>query len=135
MQPPAMSLAATPPSSMTTSGAPEPACVAVENLVYSSLPAPVLVQQIWTSLWFLLNRSTTGSKFGYQAHMVTCLASGCTILFWQLAAAPLPPEHPVSAAIATAITPPAARSFFIGFPFAVCDTLVYNVVLQRCKTT
>ena len=118
---------------MTTSGAPDPAWVAVENLVYSSLPAPVLVQQIWTSLWFLLNRSTTGSKFGYQAHMVTCLASECTILFWQLAAAPLPPEHPVSAATATAITPPAARSFFIGFPFAVCDTLVYNVVLQRCK--
>src|SRR5690348_693375 len=101
---------------MTTSGAPEPAWIAVENFVYSSLPAPALVQQIWTSLWVLLNRSTTGSKLGYQAHMVTCFASDSTILFWQLAAALPPAEHPVRAATASATTPPTARSFFIGFP-------------------
>jgi hypothetical protein len=31
---------------MMTSGAPEPASIAVENFVYSSLPWPAFVQQI-----------------------------------------------------------------------------------------
>ena len=51
--------------------------MAVENFVYSSLPWPALVQQIWTSSWVLLNRSTTSSKAGYQAQTLTCVASAC----------------------------------------------------------
>ena len=57
---------------MMTSGAPEPASIAVENLVYSSLPWPALVQQIWTSSWVSLNRSTTcfeGGVPGPDAHL------------------------------------------------------------------
>src|SRR5665647_3269179 len=86
-----MKLGSTSVSSMITSGAPVPASMVVLNLVYSSLPWPALLQQIWTSLWVVLNRSTTASKAGYQAHTVTCSASGTLISLVQ------PPEPPPSA--------------------------------------
>src|SRR5665647_918247 len=73
-----MKLGSTSVSSMITSGAPVPASMVVLNLVYSSLPWPALLQQIWTSLWVVLNRSTTASKAGYQAHTVTCSGGGTT---------------------------------------------------------
>src|SRR5688572_33382382 len=89
---------------MITSGAPEPASIAVENFVYSSLPWPAFVQQICTSSWDSLKRSTTASNDGYQAQTLTWVASGLTILLVQDASGS-PPEHPVSAAAATAATP------------------------------
>ncbi|KZX20957.1 hypothetical protein ACH61_01906 [Rathayibacter tanaceti] len=77
--------------------------------MYSSLPAPALLQQIWTSSWLLLNRSTTPSNSGYQAHIVTTFASGFTTVFSQLAAS-LPAEQPVRAAAEAQTATPAASS-------------------------
>src|SRR4051812_15739979 len=84
-------------STMTTSGAPLPAEIAVWNLSYSSPPAPAFVQQTWTSSCALLKLSTTFSVLGYQAQRVTTGASLLTILLVQLASLPppLPPEPPV----------------------------------------
>src|SRR3954463_5108628 len=76
---------------MTTSGAPEPAEIAVWNLSYSSPPAPAFVQQTWTSSCCLLKLSTTFSVLGYQAHRVTTGASVFVILLVQLASPPPPP--------------------------------------------
>jgi hypothetical protein len=99
---------------MITSGAPEFASMAVENLVYSSAPWPALVQQICTSSWVSLNRSTTSSNAGYQAQTVTWVASAFLIvlvhevlpppspLLLVLSPPPLPPLHAASEAMATA---------------------------------
>ena len=95
---------------MMTSGAPEPDSMAVENFVYSSLPWPALVQQIWTSSCDSLKRSTTSSKAGYHAQTLTWVASGFWISLVQDASAS-PAEQPVRAAAATATTPVAARIF------------------------
>ena len=84
-------------SSMTTSGAPEPALIAVWNLSYSSPPAPAFVQQTWTSSFSALKLSTTVSMFGYHAHSVTTGASLFLMVLVQLAALfppPLDPESP-----------------------------------------
>ena len=118
---------------MMTSGAPEPASIEVENLVYSSLPWPALVQQTWTSSCVSLNRSTTCSNAGYQAQTLTWGASATLISLVQLAASDSaePDAQPVRAAAARAATPVAARSLrFIGLcsflsrcgtPLSVCD--------------
>src|SRR4051812_44087102 len=104
-------LESTSDSSMITSGAPDPASMAVENFVYSSLPWPALVQQICTSSWFLLNRSTTSSNAGYQAQTLTWVASLLTILLVQSdLAESAAGVQPVSAAAVTATRPTAARS-------------------------
>src|SRR5512133_308477 len=119
-----LKLESTSDSSWMTSGAPDFDSIEVENLVYSSLPWPALVQQTCTSSWLLLNRSTTSSNAGYQAHTLTWGASALTILLVQDASVLLDvsaeAEHPVSAAAATAMTPTEARNlvFIEIFPLA-----------------
>lgn len=101
-------------SSMMTSGAPLPASMAWENFVYSSAPWPALVQQIWTSSWVSLNRSTTCSKAGYQAHAVTCSASVFGMSLVQIASLPPALSSPLpsqaASTIAAAVRPAAVTT-------------------------
>src|SRR5688572_9891914 len=129
-------------SSMTTSGAPEPALIAVWNLSYSSPPAPAFVQQTWTSSFSELKLSTTVSMLGYHAHSVTTGASLFLMVLVQLAALfppppPLAPDtspsppHPESVAMsATEVAAAAAMTdlVFTGLSLRMLD--IFNDALR-----
>src|SRR5689334_3524707 len=122
-------------STMTTSGAPLPAVIAVWNLSYSGLPPPTLFQQTWTSSCALLKLSMTSFMFGYQAHIVTTGASDLRILFEQLPWLDDPPPPPLEHAArtpATAMVATAAMTLLIftdRFPFGCGTALSVQHVL------